>query len=291
MKIALVAPYFHPVEGGREQTVLYLAEGLAKKGHVVTVLTTDRTPNGGKVKIESENWGFSVRRIKSAYLAFRFEIPLQIFSLKEFDIVHIISTDDIFTFCFLVLAKVLKKPVIATVFTPFALLKHPRKILRPFLSVFEFLSVISMRLADTVHVMNEIDLEIVKRFAKKSEFIPDGIPERYFVYTPSIDFKEKYGLKDKKIILFVNRIHPLKGPQILINAMPGIIKEYPDAFTVLVGPDPEGYTSKLKKIAEKLGVLNQVLFLGFVSEEEKIAAYDAADVVVIPSIGEFTEGF
>jgi len=289
MKIALVAPYFHPVEGGREQTVLYLAEGLAKKRHVVTVITTDRTPNGGKVKIKEENWDFSVQRIKSAYLAFRFEIPLKFFSLKEFDIIHIISTDDIFTFCFLMLAKMLKKPVIATVFTPFALLKHPSKILRPFLSLFEFFSLISMRLGDTIHVMNEIDLEIVKRIAKKAELIQDGIPERYFAGTSSIDFRDKYGLTDRKVILFVNRIHPLKGPQLLIRALPSIIKS--DAIVVLIGPDPNGYTGELKKIAEKLEVLDYVLFLGFVSEEEKIAAYDAADIVVIPSIGEFTEAF
>lgn len=291
MKIALVAPYFYPVDGGREQTVLYLAEGLVKKGHVVTVFTTDRTPNGGKVRIESENWNFSVWRIKSVYLAFRFEIPLELFSLKEFDIIHIISTDDIFTFCFLMSAKIFKKPVIATVFTPFALLKHPRKILRPFFLFFEFLSIVSMCLADTVHVKNEIDLEIAKRFVKKVEIIPDGIPECYFVDMPSIDFRDKYGLENKKIILFVNRIHPLKGPQILIKAMPMIIREYPDAFAVLIGPDPEGYTSKLRNVAGKIGVLDHILFLGFVSEEEKIAAYDTADVVTIPSIGEFTEGF
>jgi len=291
MKIALVAPYFYPVEGGREQTVLYLAEGLANRGHAVTVFTTNRTPDGKKVKIESDNWDFSVQRIKSAYLVFRCEIPLEMPKLSEFDIVHIISTDDIFSFCFLMSAKIHKKPVLATTFTPFALLKHPRKILRPFLLLFEFLSVVSMRLADSVQVKNEIDLEIVKKFAKKVELIPDGIPEYYFVLRPSIDFGEKYKLKDKKIILFVNRIHPLKGPQLLIKAMLDIIKEYPDALAVLIGPDPEGYTGKLKKIAEELGILNRVLFLGVVGEEEKIAAYDAADVVVIPSIGEFTEGF
>ncbi|MFQ6120720.1 MAG: glycosyltransferase family 4 protein, partial [Methanosarcinales archaeon] len=43
--------------------------------------------------------------------------------------------------------------------------------------------------------------------------------------------------------------------------------------------------------ARNLNIINKILFLGFISEEEKIAAYDAADVVVVPSIGEFTEGF
>jgi glycosyltransferase involved in cell wall biosynthesis len=291
VKIALVAPYFHPVVGGREQTVLYLAQGLAGRGHDVTVITTDRTPNGGKVKAQSENMGVSVRRIRSAYISFRVEIPLKIISLRDFDLIHIISTDDIFTFCFLVVAKFGRKPVVVTVFTPFALLKHPRKLLRPFLLVFEFLSVVSMRLANAAQAKNEIDLKIAKRFARKAELIPDGIPEHYFTYKSSIDFRKKYGLGDRKIILFVNRIHPLKGPQILINAMPVILKEHLDALAILIGPDSQGYTNELKKIAEGIGICDRVMFLGFVPEEEKIAAYDAADVVVIPSVGEFTEAF
>ncbi len=291
MKIALVAPYFHPVEGGREQTVLFLAEELAGRRHSVSVFTTDRTPKGGKVNSEAESWNFSVHRIKSAFLAFRFELPLEKPSLKEFDLVHIISADDTFTFCFLMGAKLLKKPTLVTIFTPFALLKHPRRILRPFLSFFEFLSIVSMCLADVVQVKNELDLKITKRYAKKVEIIPDGIPDRYFVEKPSINFRVKYGLSNTKIILFVNRIHPLKGPQLLIRALPTILTEYPTSIAVLIGPDPEGYSRELEELAREQSILSYVLLLGFVSEEEKIAAYDAADVVVIPSIGEFTEAF
>ena len=119
MKIAIVAPYFG-VRGGREQTVYELARGLAERGHFVKVFTTDRTPSG--------------ERIRSAFVAFRVEIPLKIPKLSHFDIVHVISTDDIFTFLFAIAAKISKKPVVATVFTPLALLKHPRRVLRPFMA-------------------------------------------------------------------------------------------------------------------------------------------------------------
>jgi glycosyltransferase involved in cell wall biosynthesis len=291
MKIALVAPYFHPVRGGREQTVLALAEGLAKKGHSVTVFTTNRTPGGKTVEVWTESLDFSVQRIKSTYLAFRFEIPLQIPALSSYDVVHIISTDNIITLIFLLSAKIHRKHIFATLFTVFALLKHPRKTLRPFLFFFELLSVAVMYLSDAIQVKNDIDMRIVKKFVKNVRMIPDGIPDNYFTARPSIDFRYKHGLTGRKIILFVNRIHPLKGPQLLIKALPDVIKEFPDISVVLIGHDPDGYTNKLKKIAENLEVLDYILFLGFVSEEEKIAAYDAADVVAIPSIGEFTEGF
>ena len=296
MNIAIVAPYFHPVEGGRERTIFHLAEGLAERGHSVRVLTTDRTPSGEKVKIESESWSFSVERLKTVHIAFRIEIPLEspfkmVRRIKECDIVHVVSTDSIFTFYFLILAKILKKPTFVTVFTPFALLKHPRKVLRPFLLFFEFLSIISIWLADAIQVKNEVDLELVKKFAKNVKLIPDGIPKYYLEVKPPIDFREKYGLNNKKIILFVNRIHPLKGPQILIRALPRILKVFPEVVAVLIGPDPNGYTNEIKELAREHNVSGNVMFLGFVSEDEKIAAYDAADVVVIPSVGEFTEAF
>ncbi len=291
MKIALVAPYFHPVKGGREQTVLELAKGLAEKGHSVTVFTTNRTPEGKIVEASDESWDFSVQRIRSTYLTFRFEIPLKIPQLSGYDVVHIISTDNIFAFILLTSAKIHRKRIFATLFTVFALLKHPRKMLRPFFFFFELLSVFAMYLSDVIQVMNDVDLKIVKRFIKNVKMIPDGIPKNYFTTKPSIDFRDRHGLSNRKIILFVNRIHPLKGPQLLIKALAYVIKEYPDVFVVLIGPDPDGYTNELKKIAENLEVLDRILFLGFVGEEEKIAAYDASDVVVIPSIGEFTEGF
>jgi len=291
MKIALVAPYFYPVSGGREQTVLALAEGLTKKGHSVTVITTDRTPDGKIVEKRNEHRDFSVQRIKSAFLAFRFEIPLHLPELTNYDVVHIISTDDVFTFILLLSAKVHRKHILATIFTPFALLSHPKKILRPFLSFFELLSFISMWLADFVQVKNEIDLRIIKKFIRKVKLIPDGIPANYITGASSIDFRKAHGLEKRRIILFVNRIHPLKGPQLLIKAMPEIIKDYPDAAAVLIGPDTGGYINELKSMAQELDVLNNVVFMGFVGDDEKMAAYDAADVVVIPSIGEFTEGF
>jgi glycosyltransferase involved in cell wall biosynthesis len=291
MKIALVAPYFHPVKGGREQTVLALAEGLAKKGHFVTVFTTNRTPEGRIVDVREENWDFSVKRIRSTYLAFRVEIPLKIPHLSGYDVVHIISTDNIFAFIFLTSAKIHQQRIFTTLFTVFALLEHPRKMLRPFFFFFELLSVFAMYLSDVIQVMNDVDMKIVKRFVKNVKMIPAGIPETYFLAKPGTDFRDKHGLSNRRVILFVNRIHPLKGPQVLIKALPDIIKEYPDVSIVLIGPDPDGYMNELKKITENIGVLDHVLFLGFVSEEEKIAAYDAADIVAIPSIGEFTEGF
>ena len=121
-----------------------------------------------------------------------------------------ISTDDIFTFLFAIAAKLSKKPVVATVFTPLALLKHPRRFLRPFMAFIELISLISTAISDFVQVKNDIDFELVRKIKRNVVVIPDGIPKYYFNLKPKIDFRRKYELVGKKIILFVNRIHPLK---------------------------------------------------------------------------------
>jgi len=296
MKVAIVAPYFHPVKGGRERTVYYIAKGLRERGHKVIVITGNRTTEGKEIEDFPENYPFEVLRIRTLHLAFRAEIPTEnpkkiLKVLSDVDVVNIVSTDTFFTFQILLLAKILRKPVFVTVFTPFALLKHPKKILRPFMLIFEIISILAMKMASVVQVKNEFDLEIAKKFTRNVVLIPDGIPGEFINARPKVNFREVYGLQDKKIILFVNRIHPLKGPQILISAMPEILKTFPNAVAVLIGPDTANYTAELRKLAEELGISESVMFLGFVDEEMKIAAYDAADVVVIPSVGEFTEAF
>lgn len=62
MNIALLSMYFHPVIGGAETYVLKLAEGLVKNGHQVSVLCSNRTPDGN-ILVKSESYkGISIVR-------------------------------------------------------------------------------------------------------------------------------------------------------------------------------------------------------------------------------------
>jgi len=78
-------------------------------------------------------------------------------------------------------------------------------------------------------------------------------------------------------LLYVGRLHPLKGVEFLLEAMPQ------DCKLVVIGKD-EGEGRKLKKIAERRGL--DVEFRGVVSEEDKEAAYQWCDVFVLPTLSE-----
>lgn len=106
------------------------------------------------------------------------------------------------------------------------------------------------------------------------------------------EFRKKYGLKEKRIILCVSRLDPRKGQRTLIKAMPKVAQEFPSAVTVFVG---NGSITKemiggrsavldgLKKQAVENGVEDRVIFTGYISEEELKGALEAAEVVVQPS--------
>jgi glycosyltransferase involved in cell wall biosynthesis len=98
--------------------------------------------------------------------------------------------------------------------------------------------------------------------------------------------RELYGIKDnEQMILFVGRLVWIKGVDKLVNAMPLILKEIPNAKLVIVG------LGEMKEHAERI-VQSQKLQdcvkfrYEFVPEDERIAHYAACDVAVFPSLYE-----
>lgn len=102
--------------------------------------------------------------------------------------------------------------------------------------------------------------------------------------------KKELGLENRKIVLFVGRKCPEKGPQTLIEAIPKIVHANSNALAIFVGPDyffevtQTPYTKFLTAKAEKIGVSKNVVFTGHLPDEAKKLHYIAADVFVCPSI-------
>jgi glycosyltransferase involved in cell wall biosynthesis len=97
-------------------------------------------------------------------------------------------------------------------------------------------------------------------------------------------FRERYNL-DGDYILYIGRMHPLKGIDVLIRAMP-YVRKHVDLKLVVIGP---GDQRPYRGLAEKLGVKDHIVFLGYVDEETKIGAIDESLGVVIPSVSSYVE--
>jgi glycosyltransferase involved in cell wall biosynthesis len=98
--------------------------------------------------------------------------------------------------------------------------------------------------------------------------------------------RQKYGIpKDWNMLLFIGRLSWVKGVTNLLQAMPSVLKEYPNTKLVILGKGEQ--QADIMETAERLGIRNNVVYrFDFVSENERILHYAAADVCVFPSVYE-----
>jgi glycosyltransferase involved in cell wall biosynthesis len=96
-------------------------------------------------------------------------------------------------------------------------------------------------------------------------------------------FKKKYGIGiNEKIVLYLGRIHQLKGIDILVKAFANIADKLHNVRLVIVGPD-DGYLGEIRALVKTLRITSKVLIIGPLFCEEKLEAYVDADVYVLPS--------
>lgn len=97
------------------------------------------------------------------------------------------------------------------------------------------------------------------------------------------------GLRGKRLILFVGRIHPKKGCDVLLRGMARFLEEQGASDSraswhlVFVGPDQAGLQPSLQRESRELGIAERVTFAGMLRGSEKWGALRAADIFVLPS--------
>lgn len=94
--------------------------------------------------------------------------------------------------------------------------------------------------------------------------------------------------KKKKRILFLARIHPKKGLDILLEVWSQIHEKFSDWEIIVAGPDEGGHRTELKKLSSSLGLEESVKFIGTVSGDSKLAWLKSSDLFILPS---HSEGF
>ncbi len=143
--------------------------------------------------------------------------------------------------------------------------------------------------ADLIVTIGEISKQlIIKHYdiePKKIRIVPNGVdPEKYKPQQMSIVLKDKFGLPDKPIALFVGNLIPRKGLRFLIDAAKTILKENPDTQFVIVGEGPQ--KNPLIQNIKDAGITKNFKMLGGLKEPELMQIYGCADVFVLPSMQE-----
>lgn len=90
-------------------------------------------------------------------------------------------------------------------------------------------------------------------------------------------------LKNKHLLLYLSRIHPKKGCDLLIDAFAKIAADHPDAHLLLAGPGDSATVGQLKQQADSLNIGKRISWLGMLKGDDKWAAFHASRAFILPS--------
>ena len=142
------------------------------------------------------------------------------------------------------------------------------------------------------HAITQAEKERIAELGYDTPVIvaPNGIDPTPFDELPNPSaFLEKHpALEGKRVILFMGRLNPNKGLDILAHSFSTLRNQFPDAALLVAGPDEEGTQIKVESILRFEGTLDSVIFTGMLTGEDRLAAMSIADVFVLPS---YSEGF
>jgi len=299
MKILQVISSFPPAYayGGPLKMAYGISKELARRGHEVTVYTTDVYDAQCRFKqIQNPSYmdGVKVHRFRNVNnklahgnLAIA---PMMARALDRnianFDIAHVHETR---TFQAMIVRHYANKHGIPYVLQargslPRIMAKRRLKMVLDVVWGYKLLRDAKVIALTEAEAQQYRSMDLTK---DRIEIVPNGIDLSEFNALPQKgEFRRKYGIgDDQKLLLYLARIHKIKGPDLLAKAFAGLRGEIGDAKLVVVGPD-DGYLSTLRRLIKELGIEQRVMFTGPLYGQDKLSAYVDADVYILPSFYE-----
>lgn len=296
MKVLHVIPSVGPLRGGPSFVIQSITKGLAARGCEVHIATTDdngperlTVPMGRAVPKDAVTYWYFPRQ-SNFYL---FSWPLFRWlarHVRDYDLVHIHT---LFSFAVIPAAYWAHHYGVPYVVRPLGTLNRwGIQNRRPWLKQ------ASLRLIDgrvlagaaAVHYTSEQERAEAEEVTsvRRAAIIPNPVDfhlDRGSLPADSLGdrFPELAG---KKRILFLSRLDPKKGIDLLLDAYARLRRQSTNVVLILGGTGNEAFVQQLRKLAGELGVANEVVWAGFLEGEQKKAALAHADVYVLPSYSE-----
>lgn len=297
MKIAHINMFYLPTFGGVEQVMYELAKRQVSDGHEVHVFCCDSDKNNRIEKKEEVIEGVFVHRVP--YI-FRLSLSTHIWpglkklfvevneKISGFDVIHSHVSGHLYVYQAGKFAQELKIPHIHTTHCPWTDYSFRPKVLWPMVFLNDlFFNKKSFERIDKVIAITPWELDFVKKFSpeEKIKVIPNGMDGILYKKITKNNFKKKYEIKGKKMVLYFGRLNPTKAPEKFAEAAINLTKSgsAKNISFVWVGPD-EGMGPI---VSEMIKSYPNMHYIGPIRGKENVAEmYQAADVYVLPSYRE-----
>ena len=296
MRVLQIVPSVSLVYGGPSQMVLGLAEALASEGVGVTLLTTDSNGDVDQPPLDVP-LGTPVRQDGYEILYFRcspfrrYKFSLSLLRWlgshgQEYDLAHIHALFSPISTAAATVARFYSLPYILRPLGTLdpADLRKKKQLKTIYGSLLERPNLAG---AAGVHFTSAQEAKISARFGATTEdfVVPLGVklPE----FQPQAgQGRSKLGIPpDKPLLLFMSRIDPKKGLDLLIPALGNLLNQGKEFHFVLAGANPQDpqYEKQIQAQIQASGLANHSTITGFVGGEFKLALLQDADLFILPS--------
>lgn len=301
MKVLHVIPSVSSAHGGPSRAMALMERALCPLGVTVDVATTDDDGPGHRLPPESvvaAHAKLSGRQgDTAAYHVFSkqtefYKVSPRLGSwlmshARDYDLVHIHA---LFSYSSWAAARAARKAGVPYIVRPLGTLnRYGVEERRPWLkqASLRWIEGPYLRRAAAVHFTATAE-------QKQAEIL--GIPMRSVVLPLAVEAEgapdsatllaQYPELANKRIVLFLSRLDPVKNIEALLKAMAAISIEFSDVILVVAGDGRADYVAKLKRFAEQQGLAGRVLWTGHLSGSLKASILNAAKAFVLPSFSE-----
>jgi glycosyltransferase involved in cell wall biosynthesis len=156
---------------------------------------------------------------------------------------------------------------------------------------FRWLKKPQLQRANVIHCLTKHEAESIAALGVSAikVIVPNGINPESTIRGDARAFLVRYpNLASKTRLLFLHRVDPKKGLDILAKSFGRIHNQFPNAHLIITGPDPTGYWPTALHLFHSAGCSGAVTYTGMLTGQEKADVLAAADVFVAPS---YSEGF
>jgi glycosyltransferase involved in cell wall biosynthesis len=332
MRVLHVIPSLSLKHGGPSVALPLMARCVANQGVTVDVVTTDDDGPGGRMQMplgqRVERDGYGAFYFPKQTEFYKVSLPLGRWlkqHVKDYDVIHIHA---LFSYASVAAARAAKRAGAPYIIRPLGVLnrwgmENRRRWLKAL--SFRWVEQPILRGAASIHYTSRAEQREAESagVTAPAAVIPLGIDPAPFQNLPEPErFFERWPpARGKKIILFLSRLDPKKGVELLLEAWakiqirnaeilkaetlktenpPSALRSpssasspspilYPptsDFLLVIAGSGEPTYERSLRELAVRLGIRDDVLWTGFLGGVDKLAAFAAASVFVLPSYSE-----
>jgi glycosyltransferase involved in cell wall biosynthesis len=297
MRVLIFTPYIGANYGGIGRAVEGIAGGLASQNITVDVITTDAN-NLEKLFIPLNTW-IHENRYRIRYFPcwhkkdFVWSWQLLYWLIGNLHKYNLVHTHTVFAPIVSFVNYLCNLKRIPYVMTPHGMLEPWALSYKAGKKRFYYKLIESkiLQRANTIHVIANLEAKNVKSLGfNQLAVVNNGVFRHEFTALPDTEifYQQFPTTRNKHLILFLGRIDPKKGLDLLASAFAQVHNKFPHAHLVVAGPNSIGYLTTVKDYFVQAGCEGAVTFTGMLTGTLKYAALAAANLYVAPS---YSEGF